>query len=72
MISSIISYHVTENVFIKRQLHINELGDDKYGNAVVNPCSADRLRNEGAVLRHLRGRTAIPVPELLNLQAEMV
>lgn len=68
MISPLMSYYVTEKVFIKRQPHTTELGLDMYGNPVVSSYSADRLRNEAAVLRYLRAKTTIPVPELLDVQ----
>lgn len=68
MISPLISYYVTERAFIKRQPHTNELGLDMYGNPAVSPYSANRLRNEAAVLRYLRAKTTIPVPELLDVQ----
>ncbi|EGX92308.1 Protein kinase-like domain [Cordyceps militaris CM01] len=68
LITSTISYYVTERVMIKRQPHPSELGMDIYGNPVVNPYIADRLRNEAAVLRYLRATTTLPVPEVLDLQ----
>ncbi len=68
LITSTISYYVTENVLIKRQPHPSELGNDMYGDPVINPYIADRLRNEAVVLRYLRETTTIPVPEVLDLQ----
>ncbi|OAR02519.1 hypothetical protein LLEC1_01291 [Akanthomyces lecanii] len=68
MISPLISYYVTEKVFIKRQPHTDELGLDLYGNPVVSPYVADRLKNEAAALQYLQKNTAIPVPEFLGLQ----
>ena len=68
MITSTISYYVTENVLIKRQPHPSELGQDIHGNPVINPYIADRLRNEAAALQYVRSTTTIPVPEVLDLR----
>ncbi|OAA34195.1 Protein kinase-like domain protein [Metarhizium rileyi] len=68
LITSTISYYVTESVLIKRQPHPSELGKDIHGHPVINPYIAERLRNEAAVLQYLRATTTIPVPEILDLQ----
>ncbi|KAG6105245.1 hypothetical protein E4U14_005240 [Claviceps sp. LM454 group G7] len=50
----------------------HELGLDCFGNPVVNPYIADRLRNsnEAAVLQFVAKHTTIPVPEFLDLWEE--
>lgn len=58
-----ISYYCTTKVFIKRQPHKDELGLDIYGDPVVAPYVADRLRNEAAVLQFIANNTTIPVPK---------
>ncbi|CAK7266800.1 hypothetical protein SEPCBS57363_002276 [Sporothrix epigloea] len=60
------SYYFTKNVFIKRQPHKDELGLDIYGQPVVNPYIAERIRNEAAALRFISEHTTIPVPKLLG------
>lgn len=62
-----ISYYFTCRVFVKRQPHRDELGQDIYGNPVTNPYIADRLRNEAAVLQFIVKHTTIPVPKFLGL-----
>ncbi|KAG6095088.1 hypothetical protein E4U14_008331 [Claviceps sp. LM454 group G7] len=65
-----ISYYYTTKVFVKRQPHIDELGLDVYGDPIVNPYIADRLRNEAAVLQFVAKHTTIPVPKFLDLWEE--
>jgi hypothetical protein len=69
-ISPSISYYYTTKVFIKRQPHQDELGQDIYGNPATNPYIADRLRNEAAVLQFISENTTIPVPKFLDLWVE--
>ncbi|KAG6072145.1 hypothetical protein E4U31_007394 [Claviceps sp. LM219 group G6] len=65
-----ISYYFTTKVFVKRQPHTDELGLDGFGNPMVNPYIADRLRNEAAVLQFVAKHTTIPVPKFLDLWEE--
>ncbi|OAA61298.1 Protein kinase-like domain protein [Niveomyces insectorum RCEF 264] len=65
-----ISYYFTTSVFVKRQPHVDELGLDLYGQPVVIPYIADRLRNEAAALQFIRAYTSIPVPVFLSLWEE--
>ncbi|KIH90560.1 hypothetical protein SPBR_00935 [Sporothrix brasiliensis 5110] len=65
-----ISYYFTANVFIKRQPHADEMGLDIYGNHVVIPYIADRLRNEAAALQFIAKHTSIPVPKVVCLWEE--
>ncbi|KAM4065022.1 phosphotransferase enzyme family protein [Hirsutella rhossiliensis] len=67
LISPTISYYYTTKVFVKRQPHQDELGLDVYGNPMINPYIADRLRNEAAALQFIAKHTTIPVPEFLDL-----
>lgn len=69
-ISGEISYYFTTDVFIKRQPHAEEIGLDLYGNPVVIPYIADRLRNEAAALQFISENTSIPVPKFLGLWEE--
>ncbi|RCI07397.1 hypothetical protein L249_1365 [Ophiocordyceps polyrhachis-furcata BCC 54312] len=66
-IAPFMSYYYTTKVFVKRQPHQDELGLDMYGNPVIYPYIADRLRNEAAVLQFIAKHTTIPVPALLDL-----
>lgn len=65
-----VSYYFTTSVFIKRQPHADEMGLDLYGQPVVVPYIADRLRNEAAALQFIHEHTTIPVPAFLGLWEE--